>query len=64
MIDSLGGPVRVNNFLSTLNMRPICIKSLKEMEERVGELIEEFAIESSRKAAVDAFEQEMRCTHY
>ncbi|XP_053400079.1 uncharacterized protein LOC123542175 isoform X3 [Mercenaria mercenaria] len=40
MIDSLGGPVRVNNFLSTLNVKPICNRNLKKMEERAGEAIE------------------------
>ena len=39
MIDSLGGPKRVNNFLSTLNLKPVSNKNLKKMEVRAGEVV-------------------------
>ena len=54
MIDSLGGPVKVNNFLAALNMKPIGNKNLKIMEERAGAVVESLSKESSRKAAADA----------
>ena len=59
MIDNVGGPVRVNNFLTTLNLKPICNRNLKMMEERAGEAIEEVAIDSTRQAACDAYQMEM-----
>lgn len=59
MIDNLGGPVRVNNFLATLNLKPIGNRSLKMMEERAGEAIEELAVASTRQAAIDAYQLEM-----
>lgn len=40
MVDSIGGPVRVNHFLSTLNIPEIQDKNLKLMGSRAGELIE------------------------
>ena len=59
MIDSLGGPVRVNNLLATLDMKSIDHKNLQKMEKRAGEAIEAHAVESTRKAALDAFRKEM-----
>lgn len=35
--DSIGGPHRVNNFLSILNIKPIDQKNLKYMERRAGQ---------------------------
>lgn len=60
MIDSLGGLVRVNNFLASLNLKPISNKNLKTMERRAGNIVEHVADMSTRKAAKDAFHQEMK----
>jgi hypothetical protein len=59
MIDSLGGPVRVNNFLASLNLKPIGNRSLKDMERRAGSVIEKVSIQSSHQAAEEAFQKEM-----
>lgn len=60
MIDSLGGLVRVNNFLASLNVKPISNKNLKTMERRAGNIVEHVADMSTREAAKDAFHQEMK----
>jgi len=60
MIDSIGGPQRVNNMLTTLNLPFISNKNLKVMKRQAGAMIEEFADDSMQQAAVRAFEQEMR----
>lgn len=49
MIDSLGGPDRVNNILSTLNLKPVNTKSLKHMERRGWAYVEAVAKMSTRK---------------
>lgn len=59
MIDSLGGPNRVNNFLSTLNIKPIDQKNLKSMERRAGQKIEEVAKRSMELAATETYKLEM-----
>ena len=59
MIDSLGGPVRVNNVLSTLNLKTINVKNLKSMENRAGRTVEMVSKESTHAAANEAFKQEM-----
>ena len=59
MVDSIGGPVRMNNFLSTLNIPEIQDKNLKLMERRAGDLIETVATESTHAAANEAFKAEM-----
>ncbi|XP_052695763.1 uncharacterized protein LOC128174187 [Crassostrea angulata] len=60
MIDSIGGPVKVNNTLSTLNIPPIGEKNLKCMERRAGEVVEKVAGMSTLNAAKEAFEMEMQ----
>lgn len=60
MIDSIGGPVKVNNMLSTLNIPPIGEKNLKCMERRAGEVVEKVAGMSTLNAAKEAFEMEMQ----
>ena len=60
MIDNLGGPVRVNNFLTTLNLKPISCKNLKKMERRAGAAVETVSMKLSSEAAKAAFEQEMQ----
>ena len=60
MIDNLGGPYQVNNLLAVLNLKTINSKNLKKMENRAGEAIEAVSIESSKKAAKEAFQIEMR----
>ena len=59
MIDSIGGACRVNNFLSTLNIKPIDHKNLQNMEKRAGKAIIEYSEESQKKAAEKAFQKEM-----
>jgi hypothetical protein len=59
MIDSLGGPKRVINMLSTLNLKTISDTNLKEMERRAGDVIEQVSVESSKAAADEAFRNEM-----
>lgn len=60
MIDSIGGPDKVNNMLSTLNIPPISGKNLKSMERRAGEVVEEVARKSTQNAAIEAFRMEMQ----
>ena len=52
MIDSLGGPVRVNSLLETLDMKSIDNKNFQKMMKRAGEA---HAVESTQKAALCAF---------
>ena len=51
--------MKVNNFLSTLNIPEIQSKNRKHMERRAGDLIETVATESTRTAADEAFKAEM-----
>ena len=64
MVDSMGGPQRVNNVLSTLNLPVISNKNLKKMERRAGKMIEEYAEESMKRASFSAYDQEMRFAFY
>ncbi|KAH3854578.1 hypothetical protein DPMN_097121 [Dreissena polymorpha] len=59
MIVSLGRPVKVNNFLTILNITLIENINLKKMEARAGEAIKKISTASSYKAAIDAYEKEM-----
>lgn len=59
MIDSLGGPRRVNNMLATLNLKTISDSNLKRMEKRAGEIVEKVSAESTRAAADEAYRIEM-----
>lgn len=43
MLDSLDGPVRVNKFLSALNLKPINTTKLKKMEQPAGQVVEQVA---------------------
>lgn len=54
MIDSTGGPVKVNN-LQTINSR-----SLKCMERRAGNVIESVTKQSALKAAKEACAEEFK----
>lgn len=58
--DSLGGPQRVNNFLTTLDLPYISHINLKVMERRAGHIIENFSEKSMTNARKTAFEKEMR----
>lgn len=60
MIDSIGGPVKVNNMLSTLNIPPIGETNLKCMERRAGEVVEKVSGMSTLNAAKEAFEMDMQ----
>lgn len=64
MIDTLGGPQRVNNFLTTLDLPYISHKNLKVMERRAGHIIENFAEKSMANARKTAFEKEMRFDYF
>ena len=59
MVDSIGGSVRVNNFLSTLNISEIQYNNLKFMEGRAGDIIDTIATKSTRAVANEAFKAEM-----
>lgn len=59
MINSLGGPVRVNNFLTVLNLKFISNRNLKKMENRAGQMVETVAVESTKNAAEETVEKEM-----
>ncbi|KAH3785102.1 hypothetical protein DPMN_163186 [Dreissena polymorpha] len=52
-------PVKVINFLTTLNITLIANRNLKKMEARAGESIKKISTASSNKAAIDAYEKEM-----
>ncbi|KAH3718814.1 hypothetical protein DPMN_061626 [Dreissena polymorpha] len=56
---SLDRLVKVNNFLTNLNITLIANRNLKKMEARAGEAIKEISTASSNKAAIDAYEKEM-----
>ncbi|KAH3885961.1 hypothetical protein DPMN_009958 [Dreissena polymorpha] len=56
---SLGRPVKVKNFLITLNITLIANINLKKMEARAGEAIKKISTASSNKAAIDAYKKEM-----
>ena len=60
MIDSLGGPQRVNNFLTTLDLSYISHKNLKVMDRRAGYIIEKFAQKSLTQAEKTSFDREIR----
>ena len=59
MIDNIGGPNRVNNFLTTLNIKSIDKRSLKHMERRAGQKIEDVAQKSMAEAAAESYKMEM-----
>lgn len=59
MIDSLGGPDRANNLLSTLNIPTINNKTLMVLERRAGESVETVAKVTTKKAAEKAYHVEM-----
>ncbi|KAH3752523.1 hypothetical protein DPMN_187144 [Dreissena polymorpha] len=56
---SLGKWVKVNNFLTTLNITLIANRNLKKMETRALEAIKKISTAPSNKAAIDAYEKEM-----
>lgn len=59
MIDSVGGPQRMYNLLSTLDLPIINNRSLKTMERRAGNIIEQYAEENMKKESKMAYEKEM-----
>lgn len=59
MIDSVGGPNKVNNMLAALNIPTISNSKLKKMERRSGPIIEKVASESMKLAANEAYQREM-----
>lgn len=60
MFDSLGGPDRVNNFLSTMNINPIGSKNLKQMERRGCVRVEAVSARSTKEAVKESFKTEVR----
>lgn len=64
MIDSVGGPQRVNNFLTTLDLPYISHKNLKVMGWRAGHIIENFAEKSMTNARKTAFEKDIMRFEY
>ncbi|KAH3796979.1 hypothetical protein DPMN_150555 [Dreissena polymorpha] len=59
MTVSLGWPIKVNNFLPTLNITLIANRNLKKMEACAGEATKKISTASSNKTAIDAYEKEM-----
>jgi hypothetical protein len=59
MIDSVGGPQRMNNILATLNLPTISHKNLKVMERRAGAMIETYSDENMKNESRKAFAEEM-----
>ncbi|KAH3718807.1 hypothetical protein DPMN_061617 [Dreissena polymorpha] len=51
--------VKVNNFLTNLNITHIANRNLKKMEARAGEAIKKISTASSNKVAIDDYEKEM-----
>lgn len=60
MIDNIGGPRRVNNFFTTLNVPAISNINLKAMERRAGAAVEMVSDRSAAEAASHAYQQEMK----
>lgn len=60
MIDNVGGPRRMNNLLTTLDLPSIDNKSLKAMERRAGKMIENYADRNMKTECKKAFDKEMR----
>ncbi|KAH3772629.1 hypothetical protein DPMN_173970 [Dreissena polymorpha] len=58
MIDGLGGAVKVNNFLSALDMKEVYSENLKLIENRAGEFIEAVAKESAKDAGQEKMASE------
>jgi len=56
MNDSLGGPVRVNNCIASLNLKPIS----NTLERRAGDFVEKVAEKSACQLALDDFQKEMK----
>ncbi|WAR11343.1 hypothetical protein MAR_025523, partial [Mya arenaria] len=60
MIDGLGGSGKVNNMLSTLNIKPVHRNNLQAIDRRAGSYVENVPAKSTRKAANEAFVSEMK----
>lgn len=59
MIDSLGGPDRVNILLSTLNIPTINNKTLMVKERSAGESVETVPKVTTKKATEEGYHVEM-----
>lgn len=55
MANNLGSPVKVNNFLPTLNKEPLPNKNLKDQEEHTGEVMIIHSAASTHNTTEDAF---------
>lgn len=60
MIDLTGGPQRVNNFRTTLDLPSISHKNLKCMERRARKLMEAYAYKRMASATEASFDAEIR----
>ena len=60
MVDNLGGTDRVDNFLTSLNIKPINAKNLKAMERRAGSFVEKVSEKSTKTAVKESFKQKMK----
>ncbi|KAH3712714.1 hypothetical protein DPMN_072469 [Dreissena polymorpha] len=58
MIYGLGGSLKVNNFLSALDMKEVDPENLKLMENRAGEIIEAVAKETAKDAGQEKMASE------
>ena len=60
MIDSIGGPQRADNILTTLDLPSISHNNLKAMERRAGQMIKDYAEKSMANATKVSFDTEIR----
>lgn len=59
IIDSLGGPQKVNHMLAALNIPTISNTNLKKMKRRAGKSIEKIASEFMKAVVKDDYRSEM-----
>ena len=59
MIGNVGGPKRMNNLITILDVSFINSRSLKTMERRAGQIVEKYAVNTMKKESIMAFEKEM-----
>ena len=59
MIGNVGGPKRMNNLITILDLSFINSRSLKTMERRTGQIVEKYAEKTMKKESIMAFEKEI-----
>ena len=59
MIDSIGGPTKVNNVLTALNIPTVPNRNLKKWNVELAKVLKKLPIKSAQAAANETLEQEM-----